>query len=413
MYGTGQGVGRENRMKPRGGIPRYLAFDGPALFRQGFRPFFLGAGLWALIAIPLWLAVVAGAASLPTAFDPIAWHAHEMIFGFAAAVIAGFLMTAIPNWTGRLPLQGRPLMLLFGIWLAGRIAISTSEFIGPAPAAALDLSFLAVLLAVVLREILCGRNWRNLPMPIALTCLLLANLLTHLEAGGQAASAAVGQRLGIATVILLISLVGGRIIPSFTGNWLAKRGEPRRPPGFGRIDQVSLFFTALALGAWVAGPEVPATGAALLVAGLACFVRLSRWRGHRTLSEPLLWSLHLGFAWVAAGLCLLGLGTFSPAAFPAAAGLHALTAGAIGSMTLAVMARATLSHSGRRLIADWRTTAMHLLIAAAALGRVAASLILDLYVPLLWAGGLLWCAAFGFFAVVYGRILVSPPPKRR
>lgn len=389
-------------------VPRYRSFGGPALFRQGFRPFFLGAGLWGFTAVALWLAVAQGLASIPTAFSPTAWHAHEMIFGFAAAVIAGFLLTAIPNWTGRMPLQGLPLMILFGAWLVGRVVTATSALVGPGLAAVLDLSFLSLLLAVVLREIVSGRNWRNLAMPVALTGLLVANLLTHLEAAGQASTGLIGQRLGIATIILLISLVGGRVIPSFTRNWLAKRAETNMPTNFGRFDHVCLVLTLAALGAWVASPDSRTAGVALLMAGLANLARLARWRGHRTLSEPLVWSLHLGFAWVPAGLCLLGLGVFLPEIFPATAGLHALTSGAIGSVTLAVMTRAILGHTGRRLTADGRTTAIYILIATAAALRVAAPIALDVYGPLLWVSGLLWIAALGLFTVHYGRMLLSP-----
>lgn len=400
MYGHG--------VSSRGaGIPRYRPFQGPVLFRQGFRPFFLGAGLWALAALLLWLVVLQGAVALPTTFGPAAWHAHEMIFGFAAAAIAGFLLTAIPNWTGRMPLQGLPLMLLAGAWLAGRAAMATSALIGPGLAAALDLSFLAALLLIVLREIVSGRNWRNLPMPVALFGLLLANALTHLEAIGGAAVGGLGERLGIAVILMLISLVGGRIIPSFTRNWLAKRAETRLPAAFGLFDRISLAIVIAALGSWVVAPDEWVTGAILLAAGIASFARLLRWRGYRTLPEPLVWSLHLGFAWLPLGLCLLGLGVFLPGLVPSTAGLHALTAGAIGSMTLAVMTRATLGHTGRSLAADGWTTAIYVSIAAAAALRVAAPIALAGYGPLLWASGLLWSTAFGLFTVHYGRMLLS------
>ncbi|MGB1548130.1 MAG: NnrS family protein, partial [Alphaproteobacteria bacterium] len=133
-------------------MPRYRHFDGPALFRQGFRPFFLGAGLWSFGVVAFWLVIVSGMVSIPTAFGPAAWHAHEMIFGYATAVIAGFLLTAIPNWTGRMPLQGLPLIVLFGSWVIGRVVMAVSALFGPGLTAALDLSFLAILIVVVLRE---------------------------------------------------------------------------------------------------------------------------------------------------------------------------------------------------------------------------------------------------------------------
>ena len=388
------------------GIPRYRPFAGPALLRQGFRPFFLGAGGWALAAMVLWIAILQASFSLPTAFDPVAWHVHEMLFGFVVAAIAGFLLTAIPNWTGRMPLQGVPLAVLVGVWVAGRLAVGVSAWIGAGIAAVLDLSFLALLLGVVLREILAGRNWRNLPMPVVLGGLLVANALTHADAVGLAATGPLGQRLGIGIVILLIGLVGGRIIPSFTLNWLKKQGESNLPVSFGVLDRAALGLAAAALAIWVVAPESPIGGAALIAAGVASLGRLARWCGHLTLPEPLVWSLHLGFVWVGLGLLLVGLSAFL-ADVPPAAGLHALTAGAMGGMTLAVMTRATLGHTGRPLSADRWTVAIYLFVAAAAGLRVAAPFLADVYLPLLWTSGLAWSTAFGLFVVHYGRMLLS------
>ena len=354
----------------------------------------------------LWLATLQGTASIPTAFDLVTWHAHEMLFGFVAAAIAGFLLTAIPNWTGRMPLQGFPLAVLFGLWLAGRVAIFGSAWIGTGVAAALDLSFLALLLGVVLREIVAGRNWRNLPISVVLGGLLAANALTHADAAGIAATGPLGQRLGIGIVILLICLVGGRIIPSFTLNWLKKRGQAQLPARFGALDRVALGLAAAALAIWVSAPESRIGGAALIAAGLANLIRLLRWRGHLTLSEPLVWSLHLGFVWAPIGLLLIGLSAFLPDV-PPAAGLHALTAGAMGGMTLAVMTRATLGHTGRSLTANRSTAAIYLLVAAAAGLRVGAAFSAEAYLPLLWTSGLAWSAAFGLFVVHYGRMLLS------
>ncbi|MGH6919581.1 MAG: NnrS family protein [Geminicoccaceae bacterium] len=388
------------------GIPRYRPFAGPALLRQGFRPFFLGAGIWAAAAMLVWIIAVQGYVAIPTAFDPVDWHAHEMLFGFVVAAIAGFLLTAIPNWTGRMPLQGFPLAVLVGVWLGGRAAVFGSAWIGAGIAAALDLSFLAILLVVVLREIMAGRNWRNLPIPIVLGGLLVANALTHADAAGIAATGVLGQRLGIGIVILLIGLIGGRIIPSFTLNWLKKRGEAHLPATFGTPDRVALALLVAALMAWVIAPESPLAAAALVLAGLATLIRLVRWRGQRTLAEPLVWSLHLGFLWLPIGLLLTGLSRFLPE-LPQAAGLHALTAGAMGGMTLAVMTRAILGHSGRPLTADRWTAALYLLVAAAAIVRVAAPFSAESYLPLLWISGLAWISAFAIFAVRYGRLLLT------
>ena len=382
------------------------SYDGPTLFREGFRPFFFAAGVWAFAAILIWLPAFQGDLSVPTAFDPVGWHVHEMLFGYLGAVIAGFMLTAVPNWTGRPPLRGVPLAVLFAAWVAGRIAMGVSGLIGGGLAAALDLLFLALLGGVVLREIVAGGNWRNLPMPIAIAGLFAASLLSHLEVLGLLPSGGLGHRLGIGIVVMLISLVGGRVIPSFTGNWLEKRGEARLPAAFAGFDGVCLIIVGLAVAAWVAAPEARAAGAALVLAGLACLIRLARWRGHRTLAEPLVWSLHLGFAWIPVGLVLVGASALWPAV-PPAAGLHALTVGAMGSMTLAVMTRASLGHTGQALSADGWTTAVYLLIAAAAASRVAAGFLDAAYLPLLVASSLAWAGAFGLFTLRYGRLLLA------
>jgi uncharacterized protein involved in response to NO len=387
------------------GIPRYRPFAGPALFRQGFRPFFFGAGLWAVIAIALWLPAFTGAIHIPTVFDPVSWHAHEMLFGFVLAAMSGFLLTAIPNWTGRMPLQGWPLIALFAAWAAGRLAMSTSALIGGEVAAALELSYLAILGAVVAREIVAGSNWRNLPMLAGIAALLLADALSHVEALGLAGLDGHGYRLAIGVIVMMISLVGGRIIPSFTRNWLVKRGGKRLPAAFGMLDRVALALVFLAALLWVCLPGHRATGVALLAAGAASFVRLARWRGVLCLGEPLVWSLHLAFAWLAAGLFLSGLAVLWPAVPPAAA-LHALTAGAMASMIVAVATRAVLGNTGRALAADGWTRALYLLVGAAALGRVAAPFFADAYLALLCASAVAWVAAFGLFTVRFGRMLL-------
>jgi uncharacterized protein involved in response to NO len=379
----------------------------PPLLRLGFRPFFLAAALWAVAAMALWLPIFRGDIALPTAFDPVAWHVHEMLFGTVAAVVAGFLLTAIPNWTGRLPLRGAPLGGPVALWLAGRAAVAFSAPVGPLVAGLVDLAFLATFLALVAREIIAGRNWRNLPMPAALALLLAANVLMHAEAIGLAATGATGQRLAVATIVALIGLVGGRVVPSFTRNWLTRRGETKTPPGFGAVDRAGQLALVGALLLWVAIPDSAATGAALIVAGLATLARLARWRGHRTLAEPLVWSLHLGYAWLPVGLVLSGLAALPPY-LPAVAGLHALTAGAMGAMTLAVMTRASLGHSGRALAADRITTAIYVLVHAGALLRVAAPFVDAASLMLLWTSAAAWAAAFGLFVVGYGRLLLTP-----
>ena len=390
-----------------GGIPRYGRWSGPAVLGAGFRPFFLLAGAWAAIAVPLWLAQLAGHVVLPTAFDPVTWHGHEMLFGFVQAAIAGFLLTAVPNWTGRLPIQSWGLAGLAFLFIGGRVAVACSAAIGPA-AAAIDLAFPLLLLAALAREVVAGRNWRNLPMLGVLGLIAVANGLTHLEALGWAGTGALGLRLGTAVVIVLIGLVGGRIIPSFTRNWLARRNAPKLPAPFGRFDVATMAATVVALGSWASMPASVAVPALMALAAAANLVRLARWQGHRTFAEPLVWVLHVGYLWVSIGLGLMAIGPFLGEIAPSTA-LHAFTGGAIATMILAVSTRATLGHTGRALRADRRTTLIYGLVIVAAVARIAAGLAAGAHLPLLALAGAAWFAAFALFLLVYGPMLLAPP----
>ncbi|HEV8107374.1 MAG TPA: NnrS family protein [Burkholderiales bacterium] len=377
------------------------------ILSAGFRPFFFLAGLWAAAAVPVWLTAYVHGYSLRGPLPAVVWHAHELVFGFGAATVAGFLLTAIPNWTGRLPLRGAPLALLAALWLAGRVAILAAGIIGAPAAAAADLSFLALLIALVARELIAGRNWRNLPMLVALSLLLAGNVLVHLHALDIAYTAGMGNRVGIATLLLLIALVGGRIVPSFTRNWLAReRRGLRAPAQWGALDRFALIAVFMGLAAWVVAPDSAPAPWLEVAAGVALAARLSRWRGLATLREPLLFVLHAGYGWLALGLVLLGLNGLYQAV-PASAALHALTVGAIGTMTLAVMTRATLGHTGRPLRADGATRALYGLITLAALLRLCAPLAGDRAVLLAELAGLAWTAAFATFALHYGRFLLS------
>lgn len=389
-------------------IPRYRRWAGPALLAQGFRPFFLAAALWAMVVLVLWLCTLEGRIGLPTAFDPLTWHVHEMLFGFVFAAMTGFLLTAIPNWTGRMPLQGWPLGGLVALWAAGRAAVLLSGRVGAPVAASIDLALPVALLAVVAREVVVGRNWRNLPMVAALAGLLVANAAMHAGAvWPERLDPAVGWRLGIALMVLLVALIGGRIVPSFTRNWLAKRGDNRLPAPFGRFDGACLALLAAWGSMWVAWPGHPATAVAGGLAGAAHAVRLARWQGRRTLGEPLVWSLHLAYAWLPLGLMLLAVGAVTPDVSPTA-GLHALTVGAMAGMILAVTTRATLGHTGRPLTAGPATMLLYGAIAAAAATRVAAALWPQSSLALLTVSGALWLLAFGLFCAVYGPMLIRP-----
>ena len=379
----------------------------PVFLTQGFRPFFLAAGLWAAAALTIWIVVLATGTALPSRFDPLSWHIHEMLFGFVMAAIAGFLLTAIPNWTKRLPIRGFPLALLAGLWLLGRIACLISALMPAWLAVAADLAFPALLAIVVAREIITSKNRRNLPIVVSVTVLGIANLLMHLEADGVAVPTGLGWRLGLAAVIVLISVMAGRIVPSFTRNWLAKRQIENLPAAPGAIDRAALGVLHVGLFTWVFLPEFQPVGVILLLGAALNLWRLLRWCGAATAAEPLLLVLHVGYGWLVLGVALLGFAVID-AHLPQSAAIHALTAGTIGTMTLAVMTRATRGHTGRALAADRATIAIYLLVNVSAIVRVAAGISERWTMPLLVASGIMWIGAFALFVLCYGPMLLLP-----
>ena len=379
----------------------------PAFLRGGFRPFFFGGAAWAIVALTLWVLALLGEVSLPSAFDPLSWHRHEMLFGFVGAVIAGFLLTAIPNWTGRLPIAGPPLAMLFGLWLAARLAVLCSGILGGGAAAALDVGFFLVLAGVAGREVFAAKN-RNAPIVGMVLLLGVANATDHAGAAGLIADPDLGVRGAIALVVLMISLIGGRIVPSFTRNWLQKHGiGGRMPTQPGRFDFAVIAASAVAMLGWVVAPETASVGVVLVAAGLLQAARLARWSGLRTARDPLVLILHVGYAWVPAGLLLLGASMIGEMV-PRSAAIHALTAGAMGTMILAVMTRSTLGHTGRDLKANKQTVSLYALVTFGALLRVGASLELVDYMPGMELAALAWAGAFLLFLAGYGPILLRP-----
>ena len=379
----------------------------PPILRGGFRPFFFGGSAWAVVALILWLTTLAGGMTLPTHFDPLAWHRHEMLFGFVGAIVAGFLLTAIPNWTGRLPIAGPPLAALFALWAAARIAILFSDVTGAAVAAAIDTGFYLVLAALAAREVLSARN-RNFPIVGMVFLLGLTAALDHASMAGLIDDADLGVRGAIALVVMMISLVGGRIVPSFTRNWLQKQGQKRSlPTQPNRIDLLVLAVSAVALISWIASPFSLFAGGLLLAAAAAQMARLARWSGLRAVRDPLVFILHVGYAWIPVGLALLGASVLG-ADMPRSAAIHALTGGAMGTMILAVMTRATLGHTGRELRANAQTVFLYVLVSIGAALRVAAPLGLVDYRIGMEASAVAWIGAFIIFLGVYGPILFRP-----
>jgi uncharacterized protein involved in response to NO len=379
-------------------------YSGPALFSYGFRPFFLLGSLYAGLAILVWLPAFMGELSLVSTFMPRDWHIHEMLYGFLPAVITGFLFTAIPNWTGRLPLRGRPLMFLVALWAAGRACVMFSAYTGWLAAVLIDAAFLLLVAAAAAREIIAGKKWNNLSIVVLILVLLAGNVTFHLEAH-FAGAADFGIRIGIAVVVLLISLIGGRIIPSFTRNWLVRENPGRLPVPFSRFDMVCVATGAIALMLWILHAEGIATGSALAVVGILHLIRLARWAGERTFHERLLLILHVGYAFVPLGFLLGACGAFG--LVPVSAGVHAWMAGAAGVMTLAVMSRASLGHTGQQLTASVATQGIYIAIVVAALARICAVVEPTHSVALLYVAAFGWAAAFLGFTLTYGPMLAG------
>jgi uncharacterized protein involved in response to NO len=391
-------------------VPRLRSYAGPALLSYGFRPFFLLGALYAALAMLVWLPFFHDEISVMTAFVPRDWHVHELLYGYLPAVITGFLLTAIPNWTGRLPLQGGPLLALVVLWAAGRIAVTLSAAIGETAAAVIDASFLLCVAAATAREIIAGHNWRNLKVLIPVCILGAGNIGFHIEASLHG-TADVSIRAGVAAVLTLIMLIGGRVIPSFTRNWLARENPGRLPTPFDKYDAAAIGFSALALAWWAVVPAGDLTAALLFVASALQAVRLARWAGDRTMRDRLVLVLHVAYTFVPLGFLLTGLaaaGLMLPSA-----GVHCWMAGAAGLMTLAVMSRAGLGHTGRSLDASAATQAIYAAAFLATAARVAAVLMPQWSNPLIHAAGFLWIAAFGGFAIAYGPMLLQPRQANR
>ncbi|TNC98272.1 MAG: hypothetical protein FD119_414 [Stygiobacter sp.] len=382
--------------------PVYRGNAGPLFFAGGFRPFFLFTALQAMLSLPLWLAIYAGGLNLNLPFAAALWHGHEMVFGFAGAAIAGFLLTAVPNWTNTHHVSGKPLMLLFAVWLGGRLAFTMAGFLPAVLVALVDLTFLPLLAWMVAKPLLSARKWRNIAFLPILAVFFLANLTVHVLGDMT------GVYVGLTMVLTMIAIVGGRIVPSFTQNWLRMQGQAVEVTPLAWVEKggaVALLVAGMMLAIVLPGAVV--TGAVLLTAAAVHGLRLGRWHGDKTLRSPILWVLHLGYLWLVIGLALLGLSSFIDA-LPASAALHALTAGAVGTMIMAVMSRASLGHAGRPLVVSPLTVAAYVLLSVGTLLRVAAPVLSDAQMALTHAGGTFWALAWLLFVVVYFPVLTKP-----
>jgi len=380
-------------------------YQGPAFFSYGFRPLFLGAALFAGVAIPVWVLLLAGGGDSEFFSATRQWHVHEMVFGFLPAVITGFLFTAIPNWTDRAPIRGNELMLLCALWLAGRLVMAI-PFFTPLLSATVDGAFLVVVAGLVWREIAAGKSWSHAPIGGLISLYAGANILFHVRAVSGAATDLPG-RMALALVMLLLALIGGRVTPNFTRDFLAGQGMTKQPAPFSRFDGLSVVLAGIAAVAWIVQPQAMVAGWLLVAAGFANLGRLLRWYGWLTWGEPLVLMLHLGYGWLALSLLLLG-GAILGVGLPTTDAMHALTTGAVGVMTLAVMTRASLGHTGHPKHAGPLTVCTYILVNLGAMLRVFGPSI-DLSTNLvLGLAAISWSGAYLLFALVYGPLLLRP-----
>jgi len=352
----------------------------------------------------LWILALVADIPIGGSYGGAAWHAHEMLFGYGSAALAGFLLTAIPNWTGRLPVSGLPLAMLFLLWLAGRLVMIAPDFAGVLWAVAIDAIFLPLLLAICAREIIAGKKWKDLKLLGGIAALSLANIGYH-SLIIRTDDTGLANRLAVAAFVMLIGIIGGRIVPSFTRNWLAKRGAKTLPAAYSSFDTASLLVALVALASWGALPDSMLTALSAVLAALIQSARLARWQGWQTGREPLVLILHLAYAALPLGflaVALAPLGLMDPIST-----LHVFTVGAIGLMTLAVMSRATRGHTGLPLTATPMTTASYIFLMVGALIRPAAMFTPDHYMTLVAISGLCWMLAFGLYVAEYGPVLLT------
>ncbi|WP_323005938.1 NnrS family protein [Pseudorhodobacter sp.] len=382
-------------------------------FNDGFRVFFTAAALYAIFAIGVWdvwliWADRFGAPDMPFAPAPHLWHAHEMIFGYGTAALAGFFLTAVPNWTGARAAPHVFVAVVAGLWLLGRVGLWFSGSLSPLLVMGLDLAFVPVLAAKILTQLLKRPKPQNMLFLAVLAVLWLGNLFVHLEWAGLAADTAwAGLRAGLLSLIAMIAILGGRVTPAFTKNAMVQSGTqtglPRNPTPLTGVTIAAAL--ALPMGYLLSAPA-PVQGGIAIIAGISALARLALWRTDWTLRKPILWALHLGYFWLGLGLVLLGLSDFGIGSEIAA--VHLLGIGAVGGMTIAVMSRATLGHSGRPLVASRAMTIAYGLVALAALLRWVGSSLPALGNLANWTAGALWVTAFLLFIISLWSALTGP-----
>jgi len=381
---------------------------GSGLFAYGFRSNFFLAGLAGLLLVPLWALSFVWDVPLGSGWPPTLWHGHEMLFGFIASAIAGFLLTAVPSWTGQKGFAGRALIVLAVLWLSARLLIASSKLWPPLLTAAVDLAFLPALAVLIALPLLRERN-RNTPLLIVLGLLWLTNLVFHFAVIRNNPPRAIHTLIvGIDIVLILVTVIGGRIVPAFTTAALRQQGITGVVQSKPVLTVLAVASMGLVLVGDVFWPDRPIAG---LIAGVAACIqvlRLLQWGTFRTLRQPIVWVLHVGYAWLPVGLGLKAVALLTGSAF-AAFWLHALTIGALTTMIMAVMTRASLGHTGRALTVGPLITVAYLLLSAAAAIRVFGLSPFRLNYPVVIAwSALFWTMAFAIFVGVYSPILWRP-----
>ncbi|MFD2204638.1 NnrS family protein [Kiloniella antarctica] len=383
----------------------------PAFWRAGFRPFFLSGAFYALLVLCLWILSLTGYLEYETYVAPPLIHGHEMLYGFGVAAIAGFILTAMPNWTNTPPLSGLPLAGLYAFWIAGRLSLWAGTSIPFVVLATVDMLFLPTLAIMTARTLYKAGNKKNLMLPGIFLLLGTFNLLFYLsEMSVIELSSRTILEAAISVLILLITIIGGRIVPAFTRNALHQQGitiEISAPTKLSIACIIGTF--VMVLGDVFISPDYPNSFAVFcLLLAMAHFIRLIFWKGWLTLNDPLLWSMHLGYLWIPIGLLLKSYGLYEYGYFWEGA-LHALTTGAIATMVLVVMIRAGLGHSGSPLKSSFLLTCSLIAITLAALSRVVQSALEGpLSVPVLHSSGLLWTLAFGLYIIHFLPIMFKP-----
>lgn len=384
----------------------------PAVFGYGFRPFFLGAGVYATLAVPAALCAHLGLVEWPADWPLGLWHAHEMLFGYAVAAVAGYMLTAVPGWQKSDPVAGPRLAALAAVWLGGRLAMWGAGWLPAWLVATLDVAFLPLLIAIGLPALWLARARRNRLFLAVLGLLALANAAVHAEAAGVI-DGDFGIDLALDTLALTIAVLGGRVVPAFTTGALKSAGLRDAVAPNPIADSVALAavaaFVAADAAAHIWPGAAPAAVVVALMAAAANAWRMAGWATRHTLGAPIVWVLHLGYAWLVVGLAakgLAGLGVIEPVAAQ-----HLLAIGAIGTMTLAIMTRAGLGHTGRPIVAPPVIVAAYGLVTLAALSRVVAASAFA--VPALVVAAAAWTLAFGLFTAVFWPILTRPRPDGR